>query len=307
MTVNLLLLLAASLAWAVDYLFIGWADRALPPLTVGAVTAAIAAAALMLLVRLGLRRPLLPLLRSAPHVPLVLGATAVALPRFCTVYAEESVAPEIAALTGTSVPILTLLVTMFVTRETPPAPLRLAGILVALAGLAVFVGLGGGGAAGATTLDAMLVQMAGGVAFVFSGLYAARCAAALDKAVLTAWVMAAAAVMLGLPALVLEAGEVTLPSAAVVASLAASGLVSMALAYLLYFVLVERAGAGFAALYAYLIPPLAVLAGVLLLGEALTLEHLAGLAIVLLGLWMITHPAGADAARGAPDRQGSRP
>jgi len=296
--VNILLLLIVSLAWASDYLFIGWADRALPPLAVGAAMSAIAAVALMLVVGLALRRPLLPTLRAAPLVPLVLGATAVALPRFCTVYAERSITADIAALTGTTVPIVTLLVTIFITRETAYSHLRILGILVALLGLVVFVGLadGQGDANGATTLDAMLVMMAGGVAFVFSGLYSAAKAAALDKAVLTAWVMAVGALLLGIPALLLEAEGLALPSAAALGSLAASGLVSMALAYLLYFILIERAGAGFAALYAYLIPPLGLLVGVLVLGEPLTLEHLAGLALVLCGLWMITRPATPRAA-----------
>jgi drug/metabolite transporter (DMT)-like permease len=295
---NFLLLLIVSLAWASDYLFIGWADRALPPLAVGATMASIAALALMLVVRLVLRRPLLPMLRAAPLAPLVLGATAVALPRFCTVYAEESITPDIAALTGTSVPILTLLATMFVTRETAYSHLRILGILVALLGLVVFVGLGDGRseATGTTTLAGMLVMMAGGLAFVFSGLYSAAKAAALDKAVLTAWVMAVGALLLAVPALLLEAESLAMPSAAALGSLAASGLVSMALAYLLYFVLIERAGAGFAALYAYLIPPLGLLLGVLVLGQPLTLEHLGGLALVLCGLWMITRPAAPRAA-----------
>ena len=298
MPVNLLLLLAVSLAWASDYLFIGWADRELPPLTVGAVTAGIAALVLMLVVRVGLRRPLLPTLRQAPLVPLVLGAAAVALPRFGTVYAERSITPDIAALTGTTVPIVTLLVTMVVTRETAYAHLRILGILVALAGLVVFVGLADGqsDAAGTTTLGGMLVMMAGGVAFVFSGLYSAAKAGGLDKAVLTAWVMVAGALFLGLPALLLEASHLTLPSTAGLGSLAASGLVSMGLAYLLYFVLIGRAGPGFAALYAYLVPPLGLLVGVLVLGEPLTAEHLGGLALVLAGLAMITRRDARTAA-----------
>jgi drug/metabolite transporter (DMT)-like permease len=68
----------------------------------------------------------------------------------------------------------------------------------------------------------------------------------------------------------------------------ASGVVAMALAYLGYFILIERAGPSFAALYAYLVPPLGVLIGVAFLGEALTMQHMAGLAVVLIGLWLIT-------------------
>lgn len=302
MPANYLLLLAVSLAWASDYLFIGWADRELPPIAVGAAMATVAAATLFLVVRLVLRRPLLAVLRQAPMAPIILGATAVAWPRLSVVYAEQDISADVAALTGTTVPILTLLVTVFVTRQTAYSHLRMAGVAVALLGLTIFVGLWAGGGAGGTTLTGMLVMMSGGVTFVFSGLYTSLRAEALDKAALTVWVMAAGAAMLLLPAVVFEADSIALPSAAALGSVAASGLLSMALAYLGYFVLIERAGPTFAALYAYLVPPLGVLVGVVFLGEALTLEHVGGLALVLAGLWMITR-GGAQEAPSAAAKQ----
>ncbi len=289
MPANFLLLLAISLAWASDYLFIGWADQTLPPITIGAGMAAVAAVMLTLVVRFGLRRPLLPVLRAQPLVPIVLGATAVAWPRLSVVYAEESITPDIAALTGTTVPILTLLVTIFITHQTAFSRRRMLGVLVALIGLVVFVGLedGQSDAPGETTFGGMLMMMSGGVSFVFSGLYTAKVAADLDKAPLTVWVMAFGAVMLAVPALLIEADGLTTPTSAALGSIAASGLVSMALAYLGYFILIGRAGPNFTALYAFLVPPLGVLVGVVILGEALTLEHLCGLALVMFGLWMI--------------------
>ncbi|MEX1109312.1 MAG: DMT family transporter [Dongiaceae bacterium] len=284
---NLLLLFAVSLAWASDYLFfIRWADAALPPLAIGAVTSIIAAIVLFLLVWLVLKRPLLPILREAPLVPVVLGATSVAWPRITVAYAEESITPDIAAITGTTVPILTLLVSIFILHQQNFSPLRMLGVLVALGGLAVFVGLGG--IEGRNTADAILVLMSSGVTFVFAGFYAQSRAARFDKAALTVWVMAAGAAMLAVPAFVLEFDHIAMPPAAALASLVASGTIAMALAYLGYFILIERAGPSFAALYAYLVPPLGVLIGVIFLGEALTLRHGGGLALVLVGLWLIT-------------------
>jgi len=61
----------------------------------------------------------------------------------------------------------------------------------------------------------------------------------------------------------------------------------MSLACLGYFALVERAGATFAALYAYLVPVASVLLGAIFLGDSVTTRHLGGLALVLAGLWMI--------------------
>ncbi|MEX2200258.1 MAG: DMT family transporter [Dongiaceae bacterium] len=286
MRANLLLLFAVSLAWASDYLFVRWADATLPPLVIGAVTATVAAIALFLLVRLVLKRPLMPILREAPFAPILLGATSVAWPRITVAYAEKSITPDVAAITGTTVPILTLLVSVFILRQQTYSHLRLLGVAVALGGLAIFVGIGG--TEGRNTVDAILVLMSSGVTFVFAGFYTQLRAAHLDKAALTVWVMAAGAAMLVVPALAFEIQHVAMPSTRALAALLASGVVAMALAYLGYFILIERAGPGFAALYAYLVPPLGVLIGVVFLGEALTRQHMAGLAVVLFGLWLIT-------------------
>jgi drug/metabolite transporter (DMT)-like permease len=283
MAVNALLLLALSLAWASEFLFIRQADAALPPLTVTAAMVAIGAVALFLYVGLIRRRPLLALLRSRPLLCLVLAATTVAIPNGTVVYAEEEITAEVAALTGATMPVMTMLAAVFITRQRPLSHLALAGIVVALGGLVVFLGMG----EGASTLGAVLLRIAGVAVFTFGGIYASLQAAKLDQSVLTAWVMALAAVMLAVPAFLVERPALATLLGPGLVWVTAAGVVAMAFAYLGYFALVERAGATFASLYAYLAPVASLLLGVVFLGETLTLRHLGGLALVLLGLWMI--------------------
>ena len=73
------------------------------------------------------------------------------------------------------------------------------------------------------------------------------------------------------------------PAPLVVASILALGLLSGAIAYLLYFRLIADIGATGALTVTYLIPAFGVLWGALFLGEALTLPMLAGAALVVLG------------------------
>jgi drug/metabolite transporter (DMT)-like permease len=295
MTVNALLLLALSLAWASEFLFIRRADAALPPLTVTAAMVAIGALALFAYVGLARRRPLLPLLRSRPLLCLVLAATTVAIPNGTVVFAEEQITAEVAALTGATMPVMTMLAAVFVTRQHPLSHLAFAGIAVALGGLVVFVGLG----EGASALDAVLLRIAGVAVFTFGGIYASLKAADLDQGALTAWVMALAAVMLAVPALLIERPAIATLVGPGIGAVAAAGLISMAFAYLGYFALVERAGATFASLYAYLVPVASLLLGMVFLGETLTLRHLGGLALVLAGLWMIARGSGKVAPSAA--------
>src|SRR3546814_3172830 len=140
-----------------------------------------------------------------------MAVTAVALPRLAVVVAEDSITPDISALTGTTVPILTLLATTFATRTTAYSGVRLLGVVVALAGLVVFVGPADlleqeGEALG------ILTMMAGGVAFVINGLLGDAKVKQIDPLALTVWVMVFAAIGLVATALAVEGVPAGLPS-----------------------------------------------------------------------------------------------
>jgi drug/metabolite transporter (DMT)-like permease len=67
-------------------------------------------------------------------------------------------------------------------------------------------------------------------------------------------------------------------------ALAAIAVISTAIAYLIFFHIVERAGPSFVALVTMLVPVSAILLGILVLGESLTANELAGTVIILLAL-----------------------
>jgi drug/metabolite transporter (DMT)-like permease len=64
----------------------------------------------------------------------------------------------------------------------------------------------------------------------------------------------------------------------------ALALLCTALGYVLYFRLIERAGATNALLVTLLVPPVAIALGALFLGETLAPQDFAGLALIALGL-----------------------
>lgn len=291
MLLNALLLIGTSFAWASSYLFIGDADHGLPPLTASAAMSVIAALVLLPGVAFGLRRPLMQPLRKRPWVPLVMGLTAIALPNLSVVVAEDAIEPDMAALVGTTVPILTFLLTVFVTRQTAYSHLRLLGVFVALTGMMIFIGWRGL-LSDSSELHGIVIMMSGGLIFALNGILASYKARDLDECALAAWVVTFGAVAQTLGAIVLESHEVALPSADVLWSVAAEGIIGMGLAYLGYYLLLGRAGPYFASLYAYLVPLFGVIFAAQVLNEPLTPAHLAGLSIVLLGLWLLTSRVG---------------
>lgn len=78
----------------------------------------------------------------------------------------------------------------------------------------------------------------------------------------------------------------TLPmvSMEVAAAIIGIAIFSTALAYFLYFRILELAGAVNLLLVTFLIPPFAIFMGVTVLGETLLVSHVAGLALILIGL-----------------------
>jgi drug/metabolite transporter (DMT)-like permease len=75
-----------------------------------------------------------------------------------------------------------------------------------------------------------------------------------------------------------------LPPAGAWAAIAALALFCTALGYVLYFRLIDRAGATNAMLVSLLVPPVAILLGGLFLGERLAPQDFAGLALIAFGL-----------------------
>ncbi len=286
-----LLLLGISLSWASGYLFIDIADHRLPPITGTAAMCVVAALVLLPGVAFGLKRPLLQPLQKRPWVPLTMGLTAVAWPNLSVVIAEQHVEPELAALVGTSVPIMTFLLTVFVTRQTAYSHLRLLGVFVALSGMVIFVGWRNL-VTDSSEFHAILTMMSGGLVFALNGILASYKARDLDECALAAWVVVFGAVILGLTAFVFERHQVSMPPAGVVGAVLTEGVLGLGLATLGYYVLLSRAGAYFTSFYAYLVPLLGVLISTVVLGESITTQHLGGLAVVLIGLWLLCTGSG---------------
>ena len=75
------------------------------------------------------------------------------------------------------------------------------------------------------------------------------------------------------------------------------GLLSSALAYLLFFWLIRRVTATQVSMVAYLIPITAVILGTLVLDERLGVSSFAGLGVIILGVWIVNGGGSWLAAR----------
>lgn len=280
------MLLALSVLWGGSFFFVGVAVRDWPPLAI--VLSRVGIAALDLWGAVAALR--LPVRRDGPALRAALGMGVLnnLLPFALIAWAQAGGLPSgVASILNATTPLWAVLVAHAAGAERATAP-RLAGAALGFAGVAAMVGAdlraglaGHGLAAGAVLLATLGYALAGVFGRRFRALGIPPLAAA-------AWQTTAATLLLLPPLLLVEpVWRLPEPSGATLASLAGLGLLSTALAYLLYFRLLATAGPVNLLLVTLLIPVSAGLLGVALLGESLAPRHALGMAAIAAGLALI--------------------
>jgi len=141
-----------------------------------------------------------------------------------------------------------------------------------------------------------IAVLAAACSYALAGLYGRRLRG-LDPAVAATGMLVGSSAMMVPLVLGWGIGEVASLSVAVVAAVVGLGVVSTALAYVLYFRILALAGATNLLLVTFLIPPGVLLLGVAFLGEQPSPAALAGMAVIFAGLAVIDGRAGSALLR----------
>ncbi len=274
-------LLTLSVLWGGSFFFVQLAVPFLPALTLVWLRVSLAAALL------GAALPALgvpyPSGASAWRALLVMGGLNNALPFTCFVLAQSAIPSGLAAILNATTPLFTLLAAAALTADEKLSAAKIAGLAAGLAGVVVLTG-GGRGVLWAEGL-CLLAALSYAFAFVWGKRFRPMGLAPLS----TAFGMLVSASALLLPLVILRdrPWSLRLPPAEALAAVAGLAVLSTALAYILYFRILAGAGAVNLSLVTFLIPVSAILLGTLLLGERLDARHLAGMALIALGLLII--------------------
>ena len=277
------MLLVLSLIWGASFMFIKVAVRELEPSTLIWVRVGLGAVTLIpvsLLVLGG--RQTFHGLRADWKPFLVMGLLNTSIPFWLLSWAEEDIDSGLAAIVQAAAPLATAVLAIWVDRTQRVTGLRLVGLFVGIAGVAVLVGFPGGGSSPVRAL----AVVGSAVCYALAALYSGRRLGHVAPMLVATGTMVAAT-LVTLPAGVAQApGE--LPGWKVIGSMLALGIGGTALAYILYFGLIAGAGASKAILVTYLVPPIAVVYGVLILNEPLRASAIVGLVLILGGVGLGT-------------------
>lgn len=277
------MLFALSLLWGGSFLFTGIAVRELPPLVI--VTLRVSLAALMLLVALRMTDLALPRSREAWAAFFGMGFLNNVVPFCLIVWAQTHIASGLAAILNATTPLFTVLVAHVATRDERATGNRLAGVVVGFLGVALMIGPAALGGLGRDVL-AQLAVLAAALSYAFAGVFGRRFRRMGIAPLATAagQVMASTAMLTPLAIIIERPWTLAMPSAATWAAILGIAALSTALGYVLYFRILATAGATNLLLVTFLIPVSAIVLGALVLGERLSAQHFAGMALIGAGL-----------------------
>nr|WP_303647567.1 EamA family transporter [Haloarchaeobius amylolyticus] len=206
---------------------------------------------------------------------------------------QQTVPSGVAAVMQSLVPIATTLWALGILPEERVSAVGAVGILLGFLGVALIVRPDPDNLLATGTLGRLLVL--GQVASVaLGGVLVQRSRPTLDRAALSGWSMAVGAVLLHGTSVAL--GEpFTLPAApTAVGAVVYLGVFATAVAFFIYYTLLEVQGALETSLVAYLVPVVATVAGVFILDEQITALTLAGFGVVFLGFVLLKRRALAE-------------
>jgi drug/metabolite transporter (DMT)-like permease len=204
-----------------------------------------------------------------------------AVPFWLLSWGETRIDSGLASIIQGAVPIFNALLAFGFFREVRVTGLRFAGLAVGFVGVALLVGAQPHG-----KLLAALAVVAMALCYAAGMLLAGRHLGGTPPLVV-ALASTGVAALATLPAGVVQAPDHVWRGGTIGAILGL-GIVGTAFAYLVFFELIRKAGAPYASLVTYLVPPIALAYGAVFLGESFGAAAFGALALILGGVALAT-------------------
>lgn len=280
------MLLALATVWGGSFFFNGVAVRELPSLTLVWARVAVASISLLLLLRLiGLGMP-------DDHRTwmafFAMGLLNNVVPFVLIVWGQHRIASGLASILNATTPLFTVVVAQLLTPDEKLTAAKVVGVAIGFAGAAVMIGPDAFTGIG-SSLSAQIACLAAALSYAFAGIYGRRFRRMGIPPLATAAGQVAASSVMLLPLMLLidQPWTLPVPGAATWGAVIGVGVLSTAVAYVLYFRILAVAGATNLLLVTFLIPVSAILLGVLVLHETLLPRQLLGMALIGAGLIFI--------------------
>jgi drug/metabolite transporter (DMT)-like permease len=278
------LLLFLAFIWGGSFVFAKVAVAEIPPFT-------------LVLLRVGL---------AATTLWVVCLATGVAMPRalknwgayavmgllnhviaFSLIFTgQQEIGASLASILNGSMPFFTVLLAGLLLTDEKFSTRKIVGIAIGFFGVVLIIGprhlLGLG-----DHLLSELMLIGAAISYAFASVWGRRFAGQNPLATATGQLTMSTLMMIPIASLVDQPWTLPLPSVATMASVIALAVICTAFAYVLFFRILDMAGATNVSLVTMLVPVSATLIAVPLLGERLEVLTILGFAVITLGLMVL--------------------
>jgi drug/metabolite transporter (DMT)-like permease len=279
------LLTALAGLWGLSYVFYRVGAPALGPALFVDLRVGLASAILLgVLAGSGRLRPTLGRVRAHARAFLIVGLANSAVPFSLIAFGELTLPASYSSILNATAPMFSVLFGAALLGRAVPAR-QVAGVVVGVGGVAVLVGAPPFPLSGAAIL-AIAVTIGAAASYGLSALYVQERLRGVGTFDLTVGpLLMATAVLVPFSSAELPNAQFTRPAILAVLGIA---VLSTSLAYLIYFRILKNHGATSALAVTFLMPIFGVAWGALLLGEAIGLGDLVGIAVILSGVALVT-------------------
>ena len=280
------MLITLATVWGGSFLFNAILVAELPVITIVAIRVTVAALALWGFVRVTGRK-----IPTAPQVwgaLLILGVLNNAIPFSLIVQGQTQITSGLASILNATTPLFTILVAGFFLTDERFSVLRVLGVVVGFSGVILMVGpeaLSGLG----DDFWAQLCALGAALSYGFASVFGRRFRELrVDPVMVATGQVTMSSLVLWPIALWIDGPQDIMGlSFNAAASMFGLAVLCTSFAYILYFRILERAGATNISLVTFLVPISAIILGVLVLGESIFIKEIIGMTLIGLGLAII--------------------
>lgn len=279
-------LLLLSLIWGGSFFFIKLLLEASGPWTIAFLRGATGLFTISLIMLI-FRKPFG--LRDIPWLPvLVMAAFNTAVPWVLIAFSETRITSGVASVLNATTPLWTIVVgTLFF--HVTAGRRQWAGMLLSLAGMMILLGVN---PATFITVDGLgFVCMLAATLCYGIGSQLSKRLSKLSLYQSTFGTLLCATVLSLIPAVLMDGLQIDVSTGSVYAftgALIGLGAFGSGIAYVLFYYMIQKGSPEFATMVTYLVPASAIIWGYFLLDEAIHWNLLAGLAVILAGVFLAT-------------------
>jgi drug/metabolite transporter (DMT)-like permease len=288
-----LALITLALIWGAAFLFIKLAVRDVGPATLVFARSFFGALTLGVIFAVRRQTPFPPGTRSRMLPFLTMAIVGSLIPWGAIAFGEQSISSALASILNATTPLWTAVFAYWVTPAERPSTLNYVGVAIGFLGTGILIAPDLIGQPLRATTIGTLAVAAAAASYAVAALFQRRRLRAVSPLQVGFWQLALTTPLaLAVASPTIGATHLHLTSVAAMLFLGVGG---SGIAYLLYYFMMNTLGATRATTLTFLLPVTAVFWGATLLQESITIPILAGMAVILFGVFLTSRPRTPEA------------